>query len=155
MEKEYTFFPKTNKNKKKLLNKFDPSINFYERNDFIKNIKEAKIKKLESERFKELLKECTFEPCKNNKKKLIKNPIEISNRLYYNNSNRKISNTNITNRSLTKRINNKKEDKKKAEEDLLGSNKIFHRPKLKTNNLQKFSLKKRKKVFLIIKEKIA
>ena len=43
IEKEYTFYPKTNKNNK-LFNKFPPSMNFYERNVYIINIKEQKIK---------------------------------------------------------------------------------------------------------------
>ena len=73
-------------------------MNFYERNDYIKNINEQKIKKLEFERAKELLKECTFEPFKKNKKLNI-NPIEISNRLYYNNSYKNDSNTDIINKN--------------------------------------------------------
>ena len=37
VEKDLTFFPKTNKNNKILLGKFAPSMNFFERNDIIKN----------------------------------------------------------------------------------------------------------------------
>ena len=85
-----TFKPKTNKNNKIILNKFSAKMDFFQRNDLIKKRNEKKIMILQKERSQKLLKECTFEPCKDknknntSKKKLEQlNPKEISNRLYH------------------------------------------------------------------------
>ena len=126
IEKEFTFSPKTNKNKNQLFKNFSPSMNFYERNAFIKNINEQKIKKLEDERNKELLKECTFEPSQKIKKLNI-NPIEISNRLYYNNSNKKINNTDIMNKSFIS------PNKSPTVEN--SGKKLFYKPKIAKLNM--------------------
>ena len=42
MEKDLTFKPKTNKNNKELIDKFAPSMNFFERNKIIKNRNDKK-----------------------------------------------------------------------------------------------------------------
>ena len=90
VDKDLTFKPKTNKNNKIILNKFSAKMDFFQRNDLIKKRNEKKIMILQKERSQKLLKECTFEPCKDknknnsNKKKLEQlNPKEISNRLYH------------------------------------------------------------------------
>ena len=92
-EKELTFHPKTNKNNRILLDKFSPKMDFFQRNALIKKRNEKKIIVLQRERSQKMLKECTFEPCKSNKKiEKIEhlNPKEISERLYHskNNSNK-------------------------------------------------------------------
>ena len=99
VDKDLTFQPKTNKNNKIILNKFSAKMNFFQRNDLIKKRNEKKIMILQKERSQKLLKECTFEPCKDknssSKKKIVQlNPKEISNRLYHNqvNSNKLINN---------------------------------------------------------------
>ena len=90
VDKDLTFKPKTNKNNKIILNKFSAKMDFFQRNDLIKKRNEKKIMILQKERSQKLLKECTFEPCKDknknntSKKKLEQlNPKEISNRLYH------------------------------------------------------------------------
>ena len=79
-----------------MIGKFAPKMNFFERNNLIKNRNDKKRIILQKERSQKMLKECTFEPCQKDKKnKLnkteikIPNPKEISNRLYYNYSNRR------------------------------------------------------------------
>ena len=101
-EKDLTFHPKTNKNNRILLDKFSPKMDFFQRNALIKKRNEKKIIVLQRERSQKMLKECTFEPCKSNKKiEKIEhlNPKEISERLYHskNNSNKlqKSENLNI------------------------------------------------------------
>ena len=102
VEKELTFQPKTNQNNRIYLNKFSPKMDFFQRNDLIKKRNEKKIILLQKERSQKLLKECTFEPCKNNKssKKIEPlNPKEITNRLYHSTQNSQnlkniVSNTN-------------------------------------------------------------
>ena len=136
IEKEYTFYPKTNKNNNKLLNKIPPTMNFFERSALIKVINEQKIKKLEFERTKELLKECTFEPCYKINQKVNKNPLEISNRLYYNNSNRKTTDPELKNHS--KNNSNTKTNKNKKEENI--NTKIFYKPKIKSINLKNYNM---------------
>ena len=92
-EKELTFYPKTNKNNRILLDKFSPKMDFFQRNALIKKRNEKKIIVLQRERSQKMLKECTFEPCKSNKKieKIEQlNPKEISERLYHNKNNSKI-----------------------------------------------------------------
>ena len=133
IEKDFTFHPKTNKNNHKLFKKFLPSMNFFERNDLFKNLNEKKIEKLEKERTKELLKECTFEPIKRNKKIKI-NPIEISNRLYYTNSNKKNSSTDLnhTNNDIIIKTN-----KKRGEDS--SNSKVFYKPKIRANYIKKFN----------------
>ena len=84
VDKDLTFQPKTNKNNKIILNKFSAKMNFFQRNDLIKKRNEKKIMILQKERSQKLLKECTFEPCKDknssSKKKIVQlNPKEISN----------------------------------------------------------------------------
>ena len=81
-EKDLTFKPKTNKNNKILLDKFLPNMDFFQRNELMKKRNEKKIIVLQRERSQKMLKECTFEPCKNSKKIEKLNPKEISNRLY-------------------------------------------------------------------------
>ena len=85
---KYTFYPTINKNNDILLHKYPPSMSFLERNDLIRSKNLQKMKILEDERRNELLKECTFKPFGNNKKIKI-DPIEISNRLYYNSRSKK------------------------------------------------------------------
>ena len=133
LENELTFYPKTNKNNnKKILNRFGHSLNFFERNAIIKNRSEQKKERLKKERNIELLKECTFKPCKNSRNKSKdkknslsstkqKNPIEISNRLYNNYSKRKKSytdnntHTNTSgNLSSTKKMSEDKNSDKKG-----------------------------------------
>ena len=65
---QFTFRPKINKNDKILLYKFNPSMNFFERNEIIKKRIEQKLLKLERARSQDLLKECTFNPARNTKK---------------------------------------------------------------------------------------
>ena len=90
LDKDLTFQPKTNKSENKiLLSKFSKEMDFFQRNDVIKKRNEKKIVILQRERSKNLLKECTFEPCqqkkdKSNKKNSHLNPKEISNRLFHN-----------------------------------------------------------------------
>lgn len=72
-----------------LLKKYSPFINFLIRNEISKVRIEKKMKKLKQERVNYLMKECTFEPDKKNKRTKKINSVEISNRLYYNNSYRK------------------------------------------------------------------
>jgi hypothetical protein len=118
IEKDLTFHPKTNKNNKILIGKFAPKMNFFERNNLIKNRNDKKRIILQKERSQKMLKECTFEPCQKDKKnKLnkteikIPNPKEISNRLYYNYSNRKEktdynSNADSKHKILDEKLNN-------------------------------------------------
>ena len=91
LDKNLTFRPKINKNNNIIINKFAPSMNLFERDALIKKRNNKKIILLQKERAQKMLKECTFEPCKNKKlnKTEIKNPIEISKRLYYNYTSRK------------------------------------------------------------------
>lgn len=76
-------------------------MNFFERNDIIKNRNNQKKIILQRERSQKMLKECTFEPCKNitdkKNKSHHKDPKEISNRLYYNYSRKKQNKDNNTN----------------------------------------------------------
>jgi len=138
IEKEYTFYPKTNKNNNKLLNKIPPSMNFLERSALIKNINEQKIKKLEIERSNELLKECTFEPCLSINKKINIDPCEISDRLYYNNLNRKITDPELRKPIHIKNNINIKTNNKKKDENY-GNSKIFYKPKIKSFGLKNYN----------------
>ena len=111
-KKKYTFKPKINKNDKILLCKFEPSMDFLERNEIIKKRKEQKLNKLERARSQDLLKECTFSPAKITKKqysnfKNFKNKGELSDKL----------NKNITNIS----------------QNIKSSNNIFRNDNLKNN----------------------
>ena len=67
-EKDLTFYPKTNKNNTKLINKFAPSLNFFERSALIKNRNDQKMIIIQRERSQKMMKECTFEPGKQNPK---------------------------------------------------------------------------------------
>ena len=112
-------------------------MNFFERNALFKNKIEEKKQKLVKERSKELLKECTFESSKRDKKLNI-NPIEISNRLYYNASSKKTTNTDInkkTNKKEYINTNNNSNTNIKTSEFSINS-KIFYKPKIKLNNIK-------------------
>ena len=149
IDKELTFHPKTNKNNKILLNKFAPSLNFFERNALIKNRNNKKMALLQKERSQKMLKECTFEPIFNKKNKL--SPKEISNRLYYSNFNKKtkpkfkssnynnINNYN-TNANGNNKISSENTDNIYTSSDLYSSkkriySKNFLRNKNENNNL--------------------
>ena len=67
-EKDLTFYPKTNKNNTKLINKFAPSLNFFKRSALIKNRNDQKMIIIQRERSQKMMKECTFEPGKQNPK---------------------------------------------------------------------------------------
>ena len=64
MDKDLTFHPITNKNNKKIINKFAPSMNFFDPDALIKKRNNKKIIQIQKERNQKMLKECTFEPCK-------------------------------------------------------------------------------------------
>lgn len=137
-EKDLTFYPKTNKNNKKLINKFAPSLNFFERSALIKNRNDQKKIIIQRERSQKMMKECTFEPGKQNHKinKLpLKNIKEISNRLYLNNSYRK----------QRSEIASKQNSSHKITEDLNysenGNNKkrIYSKEVIKSNKMNKFN----------------
>ena len=110
VEKDLTFYPKTNKSNKIYLNKISPKMDFFQRNELLKKRNEKKIIILQKERSQKMLKECTFEPCKNNKNKNSKkmihiNPKEITNRLYHscqNSKNLKSGSLNINPNSTCK-----------------------------------------------------
>ena len=110
VEKDLTFYPKTNKSNKIYLNKISPKMDFFQSNELLKKRNEKKIIILQKERSQKMLKECTFEPCKNNKNKNSKkmihiNPKEITNRLYHscqNSKNLKSGSLNINPNSTCK-----------------------------------------------------
>ena len=110
VEKDLTFYPKTNKSNKIYLNKISPKMDFFQRNELLKKRNEKKIIILQKERSQKMLKECTFEPCKNNKNKNSKkmihiNPKEFTNRLYHscqNSKNLKSGSLNINPNSTCK-----------------------------------------------------
>ena len=110
VEKDLTFYPKTNKSNKIYLNKISPKMDFFQRNELLKKRNEKKIIILQKERSQKMLKECTFEPCKNNNNKNSKkmihiNPKEITNRLYHscqNSKNLKSGSLNINPNSTCK-----------------------------------------------------
>ena len=140
IEKEFTFFPKINKNSNILLNKFPPSMNFFERSDLIISKNKEKLKNLENERLNELLKECTFKPYKKNRRENIHiDPIEISNRLYYNSSSKKdknkINNTIEKNSRENSRHNSNKKIKKKITNN---NSEIFNKPKYNSKILKRY-----------------
>ena len=138
-EKDLTFYPKTNKNNTKLINKFAPSLNFFERSALIKNRNDQKKIIIQRERSQKMMKECTFEPGKQNHKinKLpLKNIKEISNRLYLNNSYRK----------QRSEIASKKNSSHRMTEDLTNSEndnsrkKIYSKELIRSNNkVKKFN----------------
>ena len=136
-EKDLTFYPKTNKNNSKLINKFAPSLNFFERSALIKNRNDQKKKIIQQERSQKMMKECTFEPGKQSHKinKLpLKNIKEISNRLYLNNSYRKQKSEITSKQNSSHRIT---EDLNSLENN---NNKIIYSKGLiKTNKVRKFN----------------
>ena len=137
MEKDLTFKPKTNKNNKELIDKFAPSMNFFERNKIIKNRNDKKKIILQKESSQKMLKECTFEPCQKTSKlnkTEIKNPREISNRLYYNySSRREKSEYNITSGS-NKKLN---DDKLNNSEYNSNKNRIYSKAFIRKNKFNK------------------
>ena len=60
MENDLTFHPKTNKNNNLLIERFAPSMDFFERNALIKKRNEKKKLILQRERSQRMLKECSF-----------------------------------------------------------------------------------------------
>jgi len=142
VEKDLTFFPKTNKNNKILLGKFAPSMNFFERNDIIKNRNNQKKIILQRERSQKMLKECTFEPCKNindkQNKSQHKNPKEISNRLYYNYSRKKQNkenNTNANNISLASSHHQKTQEELNISEYNINKKRIYSKALVRNNKI--------------------
>ena len=142
VEKELTFFPKTNKNNKILLGKFAPSMNFFERNDIIKNRNNQKKIILQRERSQKMLKECTFEPCKNIKdkqnKSQHKDPKEISNRLYYNYSRKKQNkenNTNANNISMASSNRQKIQEELNNSECHINKKRIYSKALIRSNKI--------------------
>ena len=123
--KEFTFFPKTNKNNKQILKKFGTPLNFFERSELFKKRNAQKKAKLKLELSKRQLEECTFEPCQSSKSKSKsknnrslnnnkhKNPFEISNRLYYNYSKHKKSRTGKNTKNNSKNNNSESNTSKK------------------------------------------
>ena len=140
IEKEFTFFPKINKNSNILLNKFSPSMNFFERSDLIKSKNKEKLKNLENERLNELLKECTFKPYKKNRIENINiDPIEISNRLYYNSSSKKDKNKINNNTEKNSRKNSRHNSNIKINKKITNDNsEIFYKPKYNSKILKKY-----------------
>jgi len=137
-EKDLTFYPKTNKNNIKLINKFAPSLNFFERSALIKNRNDQKKKIIQRERSQKMMKECTFEPGKQNHKinKLpLRNIKEISNRLYLNNSYQKRKSENTSKQNSSHRIT---EDLNSSEN---GNNKkrIYSKELIRSNKVKKFN----------------
>ena len=142
VEKDLTFFPKTNKNNKILLGKFAPSMNFFERNDIIKNRNNQKKIILQRERSQKMLKECTFEPCKNitdkKNKSHHKDPKEISNRLYYNYSRKKQNkdnNTNIKNISMASINRQKAQEELNNSEYNINKKRIYSKALVRSNKI--------------------
>ena len=140
VEKDLTFFPKTNKNNKILLGKFAPSMNFFERNDIIKNRNNQKKIILQRERSQKMLKECTFEPCKNSNdkqnKSQHKDPKEISNRLYYNYSRKKQNkenNTHINNISMASSNRQKAQEELNNSEYNINKKRIYSKALIRSN----------------------
>ena len=135
---KYTFYPTINKNNNILLHKYPPSMSFLERNDLIRSKNLQKMKILEDERRNELLKECTFKPFGNNKKIKI-DPIEISNRLYYNSRSKKKkhSNTNITEK--TSRDNSKNNSLNKTNKKIIKKRSVCKSKILKKYNMSNMS----------------
>ena len=138
VEKDLTFYPKTNKNNIKLINKFAPSLNFFERSALIKNRNDQKKIIIQRERSEKMMKECTFEPGKKNHKinKLpLRNIKEISNRLYLNNSYRKqkseITSKQNSSHRITEDLNSSKN----------GINKkgIYSKELIRSNKVKKFN----------------
>lgn len=158
IEKEFTFFPKTNKNNKQILKKFGTPLNFFERSELFKKRNAQKKAKLKLELSNRLLEECTFEPCQNSKSKSksksknnhslnnneSKNPIEISNRLYYNYSKHKKNRTekNTKNSSQNNNSGSYRSKKKLTEENVNRSggrrcSRLFYKSIMKKKNKMK------------------
>ena len=142
VEKDLTFFPKTNKNNKILLGKFAPSMNFFERNDIIKNRNNQKKIILQRERSQKMLKECTFEACKNSNSKENKShhkdPKEISNRLYYNYSRKKQNkenNTNANNISMASSNRQKTQEELNNSEYNINKKRIYSKALIRSNKI--------------------
>ena len=158
IENEFTFFPKTNKNNKQILKKFGTPLNFFERSELFKNRNEQKRAKLKLELSKKLLEECTFEPCQSSKSKSKsknrynhslnnkehKNPIEISNRLYYNYSKQKknrteknTKNNSQNNNSESNQSKNKLTEKNVSRSGGRDCSRIFYRSIMNKKNKMK------------------
>ena len=138
MEKDLTFHPKTNKNNNILIERFAPSMDFFERNALIKKRNEKKKLILQRERSQRMLKECSFEPFKNNNssnKKEQKYSMEISNRLNNNSKRKRSSNNSSNTNSNFKLIEDKLTNSENYQnKKIIHSKNIIRNSKIRQNN---------------------